>query len=109
MDLAEYGVCGLDLCEDDYLLGCSAVSSVRSVPTFQRSLLLHHQGNEDLSSGHIALMMEAARTSETLEHFYQTTAIFVLTAVRTSNPTQIYVAQDRFQWPAGCCEHGNEP
>jgi hypothetical protein len=40
-------------------------------------------------------MMEAARTSETLVNFYQTTrryntertAIFVLTAVRTSNPT----------------------
>jgi hypothetical protein len=42
----------------------------------------------------IALMMEAARTSETLVNFYQTvrrynqkTAIFVLTAVRTSDPT----------------------
>jgi hypothetical protein len=42
----------------------------------------------------IALMIEAARTSETLVNFYQTTrrytqktAIFVLTAVRTSNPT----------------------
>jgi hypothetical protein len=39
-------------------------------------------------------MMEAARTSETLVNFYQIhgaaikkTAIFVLTAVRTSNPT----------------------
>jgi hypothetical protein len=39
-------------------------------------------------------MMEAARTSETLVNFYQTTrrynkktTIFVLTAVRTSNPT----------------------
>jgi hypothetical protein len=43
----------------------------------------------------IALMMEAARTSETLVNFYQTTrrfnpeeAIFVLTAVRISNPTK---------------------
>jgi hypothetical protein len=43
----------------------------------------------------IALMMEAAMTSETLENFYQTTrrynpktAIFILTAVRTSNPTK---------------------
>jgi hypothetical protein len=41
-------------------------------------------------------MMEAARTSETLINFYQTTwrynpedAIFVLTAVRTSNPTAL--------------------
>jgi hypothetical protein len=40
-------------------------------------------------------MMEAARTSETLVNFYQTTrrynpedSIFVLTAVRTSNPTE---------------------
>jgi hypothetical protein len=39
-------------------------------------------------------MMEAARASETLVNFYQTTltttqktAIFALTAVRTSNPT----------------------
>jgi hypothetical protein len=47
------------------------------------------------SSQLIALMMEAARTSETLVNFYQTfhgattqkTVIFVLTAVRTSNPT----------------------
>jgi hypothetical protein len=30
---------------------------------------LHHQGDETL----IALMMEAARTSETLINFYQTT------------------------------------
>jgi hypothetical protein len=38
----------------------------------------------------IALMMEAARTSETLVHgaTTQKTAIFVLTAVTTSNPTQ---------------------
>jgi hypothetical protein len=46
------------------------------------------------SSGDIALMMEAARTSETLVNFYQTTwrynsedSHFVFTAVRTSNPT----------------------
>jgi hypothetical protein len=39
-------------------------------------------------------MMEAIRTSEKLENFYQTTwhynpeeAIFVLTTMRTSNPT----------------------
>jgi hypothetical protein len=42
----------------------------------------------------IVLMMEASRASETSVNFYQTTrrynpeeAIFVLTAVRTSNPT----------------------
>jgi hypothetical protein len=42
-------------------------------------------------------MMEAARTSETLVNFFQTTwrynpeeAIFVPTAVRTSNPTNLY-------------------
>jgi hypothetical protein len=43
-------------------------------------------------------MMEAARTSETLVNFStrlhgattQKTAIFVLTAVRTSNPTQLF-------------------
>jgi hypothetical protein len=40
----------------------------------------------------IALMMEAAKTSETMVNFYQTTrrynpedSVFVLTAVRTSN------------------------
>jgi hypothetical protein len=38
----------------------------------------------------IALMMEAARTSETLVNFYHTTVIFVLTAVRTSNPTKYF-------------------
>jgi hypothetical protein len=44
----------------------------------------------------IALMMEAARTSETSVNFYrlhgattQKTAIFVLTAVRPSNPTEL--------------------
>jgi hypothetical protein len=43
----------------------------------------------------IALIMEAARTSETLVNLYQThgattqkATIFVLTAVRTSNPTK---------------------
>jgi hypothetical protein len=40
--------------------------------------------------------MEAARTSKTLVNFYQTTrryktAIFVLTAVRTSNPTYMII------------------
>jgi hypothetical protein len=49
-----------------------------------------------LDCSNTALTMEAARTSETLVNFYQTTrrytqktAIFVLTAVRTSNPTEI--------------------
>jgi hypothetical protein len=43
-------------------------------------------------------MMEAARTSETLVNFYQTTlrcnpedAIFILTTVRTSNPTKSFI------------------
>jgi hypothetical protein len=54
-------------------------------------------------------MMEAARTSETLVNFYQTTgattqntAIFVLTAVRTSNPTHgtstVCVTREQSQW-----------
>jgi RNase adaptor protein for sRNA GlmZ degradation len=65
----------------------------------------------------IALMMAAERSSETLVNFYQTTrrynpedshlpstrlhgttsqktAIFVLTVVRTSNPTQVFVWRD---------------
>jgi hypothetical protein len=46
--------------EDDWLLGCCAVLSGRSLPTFQRSLLP-------------ALLMEAASTSETSVNFYQTT------------------------------------
>jgi hypothetical protein len=33
----------------------------------------HHQGDEWLSESVIALMLEAARTSETLVNFYQTT------------------------------------
>jgi hypothetical protein len=54
-----------------------------------------------LGCSDIALMMEAARTSETLVNCYQTTratnqktAIFVLTAVRTSNPTNIFSLQN---------------
>lgn len=35
----------------------------------------------------ISLTMEAAGTSKMLENVYQKTAIFILTAVRTSNPT----------------------
>jgi hypothetical protein len=48
------------------------------------------QGDDDDDIIIIALMMEAGRTSETL-HGATTkkTAIFVLTAVRTSNPTQL--------------------
>jgi hypothetical protein len=56
--------------EDDCLLGCCAVKSGRSLPTFQRCLV-------PLSSGRswwiIALMMEAASTSETSVNFRQTT------------------------------------
>jgi hypothetical protein len=47
--------------EDGCLLGCSAMQSGRSVPTFQRSLLP--------PSSLIALMMKAASTSETLVIF----------------------------------------
>jgi hypothetical protein len=55
----------------------------------------------------ITLMMEAARTSETLVNFYQTTrcynpeeAIFVLTTVRASNRTKLrlYVNVTRLPW-----------
>jgi hypothetical protein len=55
----------------------------------------------------IALVMEAARTSETLVNFYQTTrrynpedSHFVLTAVRTSNPTNYtsFTEQDFFDF-----------
>jgi hypothetical protein len=45
------------------LLGCCVVYSDRSVPTFQRCVLL----------AMIALMMEAGNTSETSVFFYQTT------------------------------------
>jgi hypothetical protein len=55
---------------------------------FRGPCCLDHYGDE-------CLMMEAARTSETLVNFYrlhgattQKTAIFVLTVVRTSNPTK---------------------
>jgi hypothetical protein len=52
---------------------------------FRGPCCLHHQGDKSL----IALMMEAVRTSETLVHgaTTQKTAIFVLTTMRTSNPT----------------------
>jgi hypothetical protein len=50
--------------------------------------------SEVLAASIIRAMMEAASTSETLVNFYQIhgattqkTAIFVLTAVRSSNPT----------------------
>jgi hypothetical protein len=50
--------------------------------------------SEDLAASIIrVMMMEAARSSETLAHFYQTTRRYnpedshLLTAVRTSNPT----------------------
>jgi hypothetical protein len=36
-------------------------------------MAVHHQGNEYARGLLIALMMEAARTSETLVNFYQTT------------------------------------
>jgi hypothetical protein len=39
---------------------------------FRGALCLHHQG-DDISSQGIALVMEAASTSETLVNFYQTT------------------------------------
>jgi hypothetical protein len=49
--------------EDGSLLGCSAMSSGRSLSTFQRSLLLHGTTTQNI-------------------------AIFVLTAMRTSNPVK---------------------
>jgi hypothetical protein len=51
---------------DGCLLGYSTVWSGRSLPTFQRALL------PPASVPIIALMMEAARTPETLVNFYQT-------------------------------------
>jgi hypothetical protein len=56
-------------------------SLVEVYQRFRGPCCLHHQGDE------------AARTSETLVNFYQSTRrhnpedIFVLTAVKTSNPT----------------------
>jgi hypothetical protein len=70
---------------------------------FRYPYCLHHLGDESL----IALMMEAARTSEMLVNFYQIrlhgattqkTAIFVLIAVRTSNPTGFFL----FSVPMQC-------
>jgi hypothetical protein len=55
--------------------------------------LMSDSENTDFFDGCQGLMMEVAKTSETLVHFYQTawcynlkTSIFVLTTVRTSNP-----------------------
>jgi hypothetical protein len=63
--------------EDGCLLGCSAVFSGRSFPTFQRPLL---------PPSAIALMMEEARSSETLVNFYQTT--------RCYNPEDSHLSMD---------------
>jgi hypothetical protein len=64
--LNDYEAAIVDVLHAEYgrLLGCSAVQSGRSLPTFQRCGLPPSSG--------IALM-EAARTSETLVNFYQTT------------------------------------
>jgi hypothetical protein len=55
---------------------------------------LYYSPEDQQRHTHFAVMMEAARTSETLVNFYQTTrrynpedSLFVLIAVRTSNPT----------------------
>jgi hypothetical protein len=84
----------------------------------------------------IALMLEAARTYETLVSFYhgattQKTAIFILTAVRTSNPTYfnvtyfkfilsltriingcrndaLYILQLKYIFNELCCQHGGK-
>jgi hypothetical protein len=61
--------------EDECLLGCCAVLSGRSLPTFQRCLL-------PLSLGLITLM-EAASISETLVNFYQ--------ATRRNNPQDSHI------------------
>jgi hypothetical protein len=65
---------------------CCAVYSGTSLPTFQKFYCLYHKGDDLV----IALMMEAASTSETSVNFYQTTRatfhktiIFILAAVRT--------------------------
>jgi hypothetical protein len=58
--------------EDGCLLGCSAVLSGGSLPTFPSVI-----------RATITLMMEAASTSETSVNLYQKTATFILTTVRT--------------------------
>jgi hypothetical protein len=59
-------------------------SLVKVHQRFRGPFCLHHQGDQ-------ALMMEAAKTSEMSTRLHgvttQKTVIFVLTAVRTSNPT----------------------
>jgi hypothetical protein len=56
--------------EDDCLLGCCAVLSGRSLPTFQRCLLPSSSGWWETDEWLIALMTEAASTFETLVNFY---------------------------------------
>jgi hypothetical protein len=70
--------------EDGCLLGCSAVQSGRSLPTIQRFLLPPSSGPL------IALMMEAARTSEMLVNFYQTTRRY------NSEDNHLQTEDDRF-------------
>jgi hypothetical protein len=70
-------------------------SLVEVYQRFRGPCCLHHQGDD---SPLIALMMEVARTSENLVNFYRTTrrynpedSLFVLTDVRTSNPTRRFI------------------
>jgi hypothetical protein len=56
--------------EDDVFLVVAPCSLVEVYWTFQRCML-------PSSSGLIALMMEAASTSETLVNFYQTTRCYI--------------------------------
>jgi hypothetical protein len=52
-----------------YIVGFEVLTAV-SMKYEYEDCCLHHQGDE------IALMMEAARTSETLVNFYQTTRCY---------------------------------
>jgi hypothetical protein len=60
-------------------------SLVEVYQRFRGPCCLHQEGNDAI----IALMMEAARTSETLVNFYQTT--------RRYNPEDSYLRTDRHE------------
>jgi hypothetical protein len=75
--------------EDGCLLGCSAGESRRSLPTFQRSLLSPSSGRWWWRQrGPLKRWLPSTRLHGASN---QKTAIFVLTAMRTSNPTWLLI------------------
>jgi hypothetical protein len=71
-----------EVAEDGCLLGCCAVKSGKSLPTFQRYLLLHHQGDGD--GKHCRNVNKRLPDYTALQPRRQP-AFFLFAGVRTSN------------------------